>query len=199
MASNDSYKQLSLEEKYQHDFEQIIIEIKDLGMTVAEINRKLDNCNERLVMLEQQRKVSSPSPTPNGTHPVSKTTTTPETAMKKEGAQDGRSLCGVCTFIHRSCKYYFDDLYNIGTQEFNTNTGVHVERLICSCGHPIRIHERDPSMSLHARIRTKHKISFFINSEMSHMELPSFAKPPLSQLLYEELVPPPLQDWIWCK
>jgi hypothetical protein len=199
MASNDSWIQLSLEEKYGHDFEQIMTGIRDLGMAVAEVNRKLDNYNERLVALEQQRTVSNPSPVPNVPHPVSKTTTTPETAMKKEGAQDGRSLCGACTFTHRCCKYYFDDLYNIGTQEFNTNTGVHVERLICSCGHPIRIHDRDPSMSLRVRIRIKHEIFSLINSELSHMELPSFAKPPLGQLLYEELVPPPLQDWIWCK
>jgi hypothetical protein len=148
MASNDSWIELSLEEKYQHDFEKIMTGIRDLGMTLAEINTKLDNYNERLVALEQQRKVSRRSPVPKVAHPVSKTTTIPKTAMKKEVAQDGRSFCEVCTFASRCCKYYFDDLYNIGTQEFNTSTGLDVERLRCSCSHPIRIHERDPSMSL---------------------------------------------------
>ena len=135
MALNDSWIELSLEEKYQYDFEQIMTGIRHLGMTLAEINTKLGNYNERLVALEQQRKVSRRSPVP-------------KTAMKKEGAQGGRSFCEVCTFTSRCCKYYFDDLYDITTQEFNISTGLDVERLRCSCTHPIRIHDRDPSMSL---------------------------------------------------
>ncbi|CAM4772599.1 unnamed protein product [Rotaria magnacalcarata] len=50
-------------------------------------------------------------------------------------------------------------------------------RLTCPCGHLIRIHQRDPN-SLETR-------------------LPSFATPSVTQLLYEELVPPVIQNFIW--
>jgi len=38
-----------------------------------------------------------------------------------------------------------------------------------------------------------------IHLDSLETELPAFANPPLMQRLYEEAVPPLIQDWIWCK
>jgi len=40
---------------------------------------------------------------------------------------------------------------------------------------------------------------FFSNLDASETNLPSFATPPLGQFLYEEVIPPVVQDWLWCK
>ncbi|UJR29714.1 hypothetical protein I4U23_017263 [Adineta vaga] len=59
-------------------------------------------------------------------------------------------------------------------KEINTSIGANSDRFTCKCGHLIRFHQHHPNSP--------------------NEPLPSFANPPRVQLLYEEFIPPIIQD-----
>ncbi|CAM4810168.1 unnamed protein product [Rotaria magnacalcarata] len=180
MASNDLDAPIPIEEKYQFYLEQMMLENKKVAALVDETTKQLDHAEKRCGMFEQQQQqhVTNASSPLNLSYIHSIETNNIEAVSKNATEKEKqRSTCFSCPWEKKTCTLYFDDLYDFNKKRINTDIGADTVRLTCPCGHLIRIHQRDPN-SLETR-------------------LPSFATPSVTQLLYEELVPPVIQNFIW--
>ncbi|CAF4276855.1 unnamed protein product, partial [Rotaria magnacalcarata] len=181
MSSNITDKKIQFDEDYKLSSEQILIENEMIFKSLDEMNRKLVDFDVRLINLEEEQKhKSSTSSQKDSSDHHSKGTGNSSTLLKRTiPKEEQHSTCFLCPWQKKVCSLYFDDLYDFDKKEINTNIGADSDRLTCKCRHLIRIHQHHP------------------NSPKK--PLPSFANPPWGQFLYEELIPPTIQDWIWCK
>ncbi|CAM4838718.1 unnamed protein product, partial [Rotaria magnacalcarata] len=179
MSSNITDKKIQFDEDYKLSSEQILIENEMIFKSLDEMNRKLVDFDVRLINLEEEQKhKSSTSSQKDSSDHHSKGTGNSSTLLKRTiPKEEQHSTCFLCPWQKKVCSLYFDDLYDFDKKEINTNIGADSDRLTCKCRHLIRIHQHHP------------------NSPKK--PLPSFANPPWGQFLYEELIPPTIQDWIW--
>jgi hypothetical protein len=199
MTSENLNTQTHLEKEHQHQLEQIIVGIAKINTRIDEISEKLDSFDKRLIFLERrQDQMRGTTPKASATYATSIENNErffqPKETKKEENE---RSTCFCCPFyLKKKCRFYFDDLYNFNTKQINTEVGADPIRFECPCTHPIRYHDRDPSNSFKINLLLK---IYFIHLDSLETELPTFANPPLRQILYEYLVPPVFQDWFSCK
>ncbi|CAF3054251.1 unnamed protein product [Rotaria sp. Silwood2] len=179
MSSNITDKKIQFDEEYKLSSEQILIENEMIFKSLDEMKRKLVDFDVRLISLEEEQKhKSSTSSQKDSSDHHSKETKNSSTLLKTTIPKEKQhSTCFLCPWQKKVCSLYFDDLYDFDKKEINTNIGADSDRLTCKCGHLIRFHQRHP------------------NSPKK--PLPSFANPPWGQFLYEEFIPPIIQDWIW--
>jgi hypothetical protein len=195
MISDNLNTQTHFEKEHHHQLEQIIVGIAKINTGIDEIREKLDCFDKRHIVVEQrqdQMKDTTPRASAANSALIENNNRffQPEKTKKEE---EKRSTCACCAmYTNEKCSFYFDDLYNFNTKQINTELGADPIRFECPCTHLIRHHDRDPSNYFKINLLLK---IYFIHLDSLATELPDFANPPLRQRLYEDWLPPLIQDW----